>query len=77
VAVLGIVAGVVAALAAVFDIGPAASEPARYKIEFDNAFGLNEGGDFRIGGVRAGKTTDVRGREAAGSAGAGAGDGRG
>jgi len=58
VAVLGIVAGVVAAIAAVFGIGPAVSEPARYRIEFDNAFGLNEGGDFRIGGVRAGKTTD-------------------
>ncbi|MFN2616841.1 MAG: MlaD family protein, partial [Thermoleophilaceae bacterium] len=33
-----------------------------YKIAFDNAFGLVEGGDFRIGGVKAGKTTkfDVR-----------------
>ncbi len=57
-AVLGIVAGVVAGLAALFGIGPGASQPARYKIEFDNAFGLNQGGDFRIGGVRAGKTTD-------------------
>ena len=28
-----------------------------YKIEFDNAFGLVEGGDFRIGGVKAGKTS--------------------
>ena len=27
-----------------------------YKIVFDNAFGLVEGGDFRVGGVRAGKT---------------------
>jgi ABC-type transporter Mla subunit MlaD len=27
-----------------------------YKIEFDNAFGLTEGGDFRVGGVKAGKT---------------------
>ena len=25
---------------------------------FDNAFGLTEGGDFRVGGVNAGKTTD-------------------
>ena len=28
-----------------------------YKIVFDNAFGLTSGGDFRVGGVRAGKTT--------------------
>src|SRR6188472_2305167 len=28
-----------------------------YKIEFDNAFGLVEQGDFRIGGVTAGQTT--------------------
>ena len=29
-----------------------------YKIEFDNAFGLVEGGDFRVGGVKAGQTTE-------------------
>jgi ABC-type transporter Mla subunit MlaD len=28
-----------------------------YKILFDNAFGLVEGGDFRVGGVRAGETS--------------------
>jgi len=28
-----------------------------YKAEFDNAFGLTEGGDLRIGGVQAGQTT--------------------
>ncbi len=28
----------------------------RYKIQFDNAFGLVEGGDFRVGGVTAGST---------------------
>jgi ABC-type transporter Mla subunit MlaD len=27
-----------------------------YRIVFDNAFGLVEGGDFRVGGVKAGKT---------------------
>jgi ABC-type transporter Mla subunit MlaD len=34
----------------------------KYKIVFDNAFGLTQGGDFRIGGVKAGKTSgfDVR-----------------
>ena len=29
-----------------------------YKIIFDNAFGLTEGGDLRVGGVNAGQTTD-------------------
>src|SRR3712207_3256437 len=28
-----------------------------YHAEFDNAFGLTEGGDLRIGGVNAGQTT--------------------
>src|ERR671915_298697 len=32
------------------------SEKRTYRIVFDNAFGLTEGGDFRVGGVRAGKT---------------------
>jgi ABC-type transporter Mla subunit MlaD len=32
----------------------------RYKIVFDNAFGLVEGGDFQVGGVTAGKTSDLR-----------------
>ena len=27
-----------------------------YRIVFDNAFGLTQGGDFRVGGVKAGKT---------------------
>src|SRR6478672_13619680 len=27
-----------------------------YKIQFDNAFGLTNGGDLKVGGVRAGKT---------------------
>src|SRR5918997_1100541 len=29
-----------------------------YKIVFDNAFGLVEGGDFRVGGVTAGQTSE-------------------
>jgi virulence factor Mce-like protein len=29
-----------------------------YKIMFDNAFGLTKGGDFRVGGVNAGQTSD-------------------
>ncbi|MEA2347641.1 MAG: hypothetical protein QOG62_1428, partial [Thermoleophilaceae bacterium] len=28
-----------------------------YSVVFDNAFGLTEGGDLRVGGVRAGETT--------------------
>jgi ABC-type transporter Mla subunit MlaD len=35
--------------------GPSSTR--EYKIVFDNAFGLTEGGDFRVGGVKAGKTT--------------------
>jgi virulence factor Mce-like protein len=31
-----------------------------YLVELDNAFGLTEGGDFKIAGVRAGKTGEVR-----------------
>jgi phospholipid/cholesterol/gamma-HCH transport system substrate-binding protein len=31
-----------------------------YKIVFDNGFGLVKGGDFRVGGVRAGQTTDFK-----------------
>src|SRR5262249_22318983 len=31
---------------------------ATYKIQFDNAFGLVEGGEFRIAGVKAGSTSD-------------------
>jgi ABC-type transporter Mla subunit MlaD len=33
---------------------------ATYEIEFDNGFGLVEGGDLKIGGVRAGHTTGFR-----------------
>jgi virulence factor Mce-like protein len=32
----------------------------KYKVVFDNAFGLVEGGDFQVGGVRAGKTSDLQ-----------------
>jgi len=37
--------------------GDSGSSTPTYKIVFDNAFGLVEGGDFRVGGVKAGKTT--------------------
>jgi ABC-type transporter Mla subunit MlaD len=34
------------------------SQGRTYKLMFDNAFGLVKGGDFRVGGVNAGQTTD-------------------
>jgi virulence factor Mce-like protein len=34
-----------------------------YKIMFDNAFGLTQGGDFRVGGVNAGQTTSFEVRK--------------
>src|ERR671919_2994919 len=51
---------VIGAGAAAFMFGGASSESddtATYKIQFDNAFGLVEQGDFRIGGVTAGQTS--------------------
>ena len=54
-------AGILIAAAAVAALAGASggdSEGTRYRLVFDNAFGLVEGGDFRIGGVRAGATTD-------------------
>jgi ABC-type transporter Mla subunit MlaD len=50
---------VVAVVAGAFVLS-GASDPGgkrTYRIVLDNAFGLVEGGDFRVGGVRAGKTT--------------------
>jgi ABC-type transporter Mla subunit MlaD len=51
---------VAAAGAGAFVFGGASEESgdaATYKIQFDNAFGLVEQGDFRIGGVTAGQTS--------------------
>jgi len=42
------------------------SQTRTYKLMFDNAFGLVEGGDFRIGGVKAGQTTGFEVREQGG-----------
>lgn len=36
------------------------SQGKKYWVQFDNAFGIVEGGDFRIGAVRAGTTGDMR-----------------
>jgi len=53
-AVAGICAGAFV-LAGASDKG---AEGRTYRIMFDNAFGLTTGGDFRVGGVNAGQTTD-------------------
>ena len=72
-AVLGVCAGAFM-LAGASDQG---SEGKTYRIKFDNAFGLVKGGDFRVGGVNAGQTTGLRGREEAGRAAQGGRDRRG
>src|SRR5918998_6837989 len=55
-----VVLAVAGVCAAAFVLAGAADEKSgaqTYKIMFDNAFGLTEGGDFRVGGVQAGQTT--------------------
>jgi virulence factor Mce-like protein len=51
------VAGVCAAAFVLAGAADKGSEGKTYKIQFDNAFGLTKGGDFRVGGVNAGQTT--------------------
>jgi virulence factor Mce-like protein len=51
------VCGAALALGATNDEGPKGTT---YEIVFDNAFGLTEGGDFKIAGVRAGETATFR-----------------
>ena len=58
---------VVAACGTALALGATSGEGAKgktYEIVIDNAFGLAEGGDFKIAGVRAGRTTsfDIVGR---------------
>jgi ABC-type transporter Mla subunit MlaD len=55
---LASVAVIVAACLGAFVLTGAEEEPGirTIKIPFDNAFGLTEGGDLRVGGVQAGKT---------------------
>ena len=59
---LGAVAVVAACLAAALPWGHGGedSKATTYEIVLDNAFGLTEGGDFKVAGVRAGETGDVR-----------------
>jgi virulence factor Mce-like protein len=53
---------VLGAIAAAVVLAGASDETGarRYQIEFDNAFGLVEGGDLKVGGVRAGSTSGFR-----------------
>ena len=39
---------------------PTRAEKPRYWVELDNAFGLIEGGDLKVAGVRAGKVVDLK-----------------
>src|SRR5688500_20140045 len=52
---------VAAAAAFVLFAGGASDGPKgkEFKVELDNAFGLIEGGDFKIAGVRAGQITEL------------------
>ncbi|MGH2761167.1 MAG: MlaD family protein [Thermoleophilaceae bacterium] len=57
IAALLAVCGAAVAVGATGDDG---SKGTTYEIVFDNAFGLTEGGDFKIAGVRAGETSSFR-----------------
>jgi phospholipid/cholesterol/gamma-HCH transport system substrate-binding protein len=64
-AILAVLAVCVAAALAVGADGGEGAKGKTYEIVFDNAFGLTEGGDFKIAGVRAGNTSsfEVVGQE--------------
>ena len=59
-AALAAIAACALAILALGATDEAASDGKSYEIVLDNAFGLTEGGDFKIAGVRAGSTGDVR-----------------
>jgi virulence factor Mce-like protein len=63
-----VIVAVLAVCGAALAVGAAGDEGAKgktYEIVFDNAFGLTEGGDFKIAGVRAGRTSsfEIAGQE--------------
>ena len=55
--VLGVVCGAALSVGAEDDENTGSKT---YNLVFDNAFGLTEGGDFKVAGVRAGKTTSFK-----------------
>ena len=55
--VLGLVCGAALSVSAKQDDD---SGSKTYELLFDNAFGLTEGGDFKVAGVRAGKTSEFK-----------------
>ncbi|MEA2360062.1 MAG: hypothetical protein QOI62_3322 [Solirubrobacteraceae bacterium] len=55
---LVLVAGLGVAWIAVTGAGD--PDKGKYWVQFDNAFGLIQGGDLKVAGVRAGKITDIR-----------------
>jgi virulence factor Mce-like protein len=52
---LAVVLVVAAVAAGAFLLSGGAEDPPTYKIQFDNAFGVVEGGDFKVSGARVGK----------------------
>jgi virulence factor Mce-like protein len=64
--ILSALAVVLLAVAAALALGAKSDDDGgskTYYLFFDNAFGLTEGGDFKVAGVRAGKTTEFNVRE--------------
>ena len=59
---LSAIAVVLVACAVAFALAGASGDErgVKLRIAFDNAFGITEGGDLRVGGVNAGQTTRVR-----------------
>lgn len=57
IAAMVVLVALVATAAAVLTVAVGAEKKQTFKIVFDNAFGLTEGGDFKIAGVRAGQTS--------------------
>jgi ABC-type transporter Mla subunit MlaD len=56
--VAAVVVVALAAVAGALSLGASeGSEGERYRLEFDNAFGIVEGADFRVGGVRVGEVS--------------------
>jgi virulence factor Mce-like protein len=58
IAILALVGGLSAYV--VLTVGFGGSEENTYEVELDNAFGLIQGGDLKVAGVRAGKVTSIR-----------------